>query len=152
MKNLLAISVLLLLSLNLHASVAFTVEGELQENLGDDKDLVQFILLSEGKKVKVTNVDHNITECRSGLFEIVNNFYPEDTYSLLEVHACYEEIKGDAKVCPEIYRPVCGLAQQTECSNDFCIQMLPAPSTYENYCVLHNANASFINMGECEDN
>lgn len=150
MKNFLAIAVLLF-SLTSNASIAFTVEGELKENLEEDNDLVQFTLLSEGQKAKVTNVDHAITGCRIGLFEIVNNYYPQDTYSLLEVYACYEEAKGESKVCPEIYQPVCGISPQQECLNDFCIQMLPAPRTYENYCVLHNANAAFIELGECQE-
>ncbi|GEM_PF-2187674 len=151
MKNVVAILVLLL-SLSTKASIAFTVEGELQVNLGEDSDLAQFILSSNGRRVKVTNVDHKISGCRTGLYEIVNNYYPEDTYSLLEVYACYEELKGESKICPEIYQPVCGVAPQEQCQSDSCTQVLPTPRTYENYCVLHNASANFVALGECDQN
>ena len=148
MKYLLALTTLFL-SLNTFSSVAFTVEGELRANTETDKDLVHMFLLSEGHKVKIINIDRNIIECRSGIYEIVNNFYPEDTYSLLEVHACLQEEEVSGNNCPEIYKPVCGIPEKVECINDFCIQMEPAPKTYENYCVLYSSSASFQSIGEC---
>ena len=149
MKNLLLLTILLT-SLNSFGNVAFTVEGKLEENLGSDKELVHMILTTEHRKFKVVNVDHDVTSCNVGLFKIVNNYYPRDTYSLVEVNECYEEAKGDFKYCPQVYQPVCGMPKKPNCLDRICIQVMPSPKTYSNYCALHNARARFISVGKCQ--
>lgn len=138
MKNLFAL-IILFLSLNSFGSVAFTVEGELQVNAGEDRELANMTLLTGEHEVKIVDFEYIASlGCKQGLFEIVNNFYPEDTYSIVEVYACLQEEELSNQKCEEIYRPVCGN------SND-------ADQTYQNYCSLYKAQASFKSLGECID-
>ena len=137
MKNLFAL-IILFLSLNSFGSVAFTVEGVLQVNAGEDRELANMTLLTGEHEVKIVDFEYIASlGCKQGLFEIVNNFYPEDTYSIVEVYACLQEEELNNQKCEEIYRPVCGTSNDTD-------------QTYQNYCSLYNAEATFISKGKCK--
>lgn len=140
MKNLFTL-IILFLSLNSFGSVAFTVEGELQVNTGDDRELANMILLGGEHVVKIIDFEYKAsTGCKQGLFEIVNNFYPEDTYSIVDVYACLQEEELNNQSCEEIYQPVCGRRSTSE-----------PDKTYQNYCSLHKDQAIFKSLGKCID-
>lgn len=140
MKNLFAL-IILFLSLNSFGSVAFTVEGELQVNTGDDRELASMILISGEHEVKIVDFEYKASAgCKQGLFEIVNNFYPEDTYSIVDVYACLQKEELNNQNCEEIYQPVCGRRDPSEIDQ-----------TYQNYCTLYKAQATFKSLGECTD-
>ena len=133
----LLISFILLITLsNASASVAFTASGKLVPYVGQS-ELVHMTLLTDAGNFNIVSFDHKIQTCESGIFEIVNNFHPKDTYSLLEIYDCNEE-KEDMAYCPEIYMPICGSIKE-------------APRTFGNFCELSTSGAKFLYAGDCQD-
>lgn len=141
---------LLLISLSSIANVAFTVSGKLVPNLGEDNDLIHMILETNKGNFPIVSFDHKIQTCENGLYEIVNNFHPEETFSLIEVYACHDEITEGPAYCPEIHTPVCGQPKMPKCEDNQCIQVMPEIKTYGNFCELLSSGASMEYIGECE--
>ncbi len=55
------------------------------------------------------------------------------------------------KPCTREYAPVCGQPKMPKCAEGMmCMQMMPAPQTYANKCMMENAQAEFIHAGTCE--
>jgi hypothetical protein len=56
-------------------------------------------------------------------------------------------------ICTMEYAPVCWQPAMPECSEWMaCIQMMPAPVTYGNKCMMNAAKATLLNDWECIDN
>lgn len=133
----LLISFVLLISLsNTFANVAFTASGKLVPYVGGS-DLVHMTLLTSAGNFKIVSFDHKIQTCENGIFEIVNNFHPEDTYSLIEIYDCNDE-KEEVAYCPEIYMPICGNIKNVD-------------RTFGNFCELSTSGAKFLYAGDCQD-
>ncbi|OUR97155.1 hypothetical protein A9Q84_12575 [Halobacteriovorax marinus] len=142
---------LLLISLSATANVAFTVSGKLVPNLGENSDLVHMVLKTSAGDFPIVSFDHKVQTCENGLYEIVNNWAPADTYSLLEVYACLDTEEDEPAYCPEIYMPICGQPKMPKCESDVCIQVMPETKTYGNFCELLSSGANFVYNGECEN-
>ena len=140
-----------------HASVAFEVEGTLRVQEVANGPLKMFIETDE-ETLEISNVHTPYGKgCTYGSYIVVNNIFPEGTYTLLEMVECLDdslagEIKDEIVFCPEIWMPVCGQPAMPKCAaGAFCIQVMPKPRTFGNLCELKASNASFIHMGECNN-
>jgi hypothetical protein len=119
-----------------YASTAFTVSGKLVPN-HLPSDVIHMNLLTDAGNFKIVSFDHKIQTCEHGIFEIVNNFHPEDTYSLIEIYDCNNE-KEEVVYCPEIYMPICGSLNQES-------------KTFGNFCELSTSGAKFLYAGDCQN-
>ena len=54
------------------------------------------------------------------------------------------------KACPAVYNPVCGQPPYKCPEGENCAQLMPAPRTYSNKCMLEAAGAEFLHEGECD--
>jgi hypothetical protein len=136
MKTIIA-TILLTLSFNAFSSIAFTVSGKLTPNTGADNNLVHMKLITDAGTFKVVSFDHKVQTCENGIFELVNNFHPEDTYSLIEIYDCYDKVE-EPVYCPEIYMPICGKFNNEE-------------KTFGNFCELTSSGAEFVHPGDCKN-
>ncbi|MFZ8933782.1 MAG: Kazal-type serine protease inhibitor family protein [Bacteriovoracaceae bacterium] len=114
-----------LFSLNLYASIAFEVEGLIEQNQ-------QVILLPQGEKVKISYFSPGVESCSKGRFLIVNSLVEPEQYELIKIVRCDQNL-----VCPKIFEPVCGETDSRQW-------------TFGNACELYEAGAIFINYGACE--
>lgn len=135
MKTIL-VSLLLALSFNSFSNVAFTVSGKLIPNTGSDNQLVHMKLITSAATFKIVSFDHKAQTCENGIFEIVNNFHPRDTYSLIEIYDCYDKSEEAPAYCPEVYMPICGFLNGKL-------------KTFGNYCELTSSGADFVKAGDC---
>ena len=164
MKKLSTIIFLLTITLSFKAiaSIAFDVQGKIKvSNLSSDK--AQFKLVSLGREFTLVDVDLKDIPCKDGVFTIVSNYAPINTYSLLETVRCQSQamsisnnkdnlLDSDPTVCPEIYSPVCAQPKMPACkSGTTCIQLMPSPKTYGNRCEMKRDGATFLLKGECEN-
>ncbi|MDH5581834.1 MAG: Kazal-type serine protease inhibitor [Bdellovibrionales bacterium] len=114
----------MLVSLNLFASVAFEVEGFLQQNQ-------EVILLPQGERIKITYINSEAEACTKGRYLIVNSLTEPEKYELLKVVRCDHSF-----VCPKIFEPVCG-------------EIDGKTWTFGNACELYESNAIFVDYGVC---
>jgi len=140
---------------NAAASVVFEVTGEL--SIIDKMNApLEMSISTEHGVFELTNVHTPFRSCVDGRYAIVNNMYPQGTYTLLEVIDCVPEFidykfeENQVTICPEIYLPVCGQPKMPKCAKGFaCIQVMPAPVVYGNLCELKAAKAQPLPAKSC---
>ncbi|WP_127715894.1 hypothetical protein [Halobacteriovorax sp. HLS] len=135
--KLMIMTLALVMTFTVNANVAFTVNGKLVPYNGSS-DLIHMVLLTKGGNFNVVSFDHKIQTCENGEFEIVQNFYPKNTYSLVEIYDCNDKIDDGPTYCPEVYMPICGSIDLKQ-------------RTFGNYCELTSSGADFLYAGQCEE-
>ncbi len=156
MKTLSMTLLVLLACTNSFANVAFNIEGELII-LDKMNSPLEISITTEDKVYEITNVHLNYTSCEEGEYVIVQNMFPLDTYLLLDVINCipkadnFELNQKSLMICPEIYMPVCGQPKMPKCEDQrVCIQVMPKPQIFGNFCELKVSDASPLPMEMCD--
>jgi len=144
-------------SMSAMASVAFEVEGKLNLNV---KDAIAFPMIeTEHGHLAITNViADSVSKCGFGVYQVVNNIYPADTYTVLKLVDCYDidydwgtVAKSKPAFCPEYYAPVCAQPKMEPCeAGDSCIQVMPDKKTFSNSCFAAMAGAKVVTHQECK--
>ena len=124
------------MTLTINANTSFNVTGKLVPYAGSS-DLIHMVLLTKGGNFNIVSFDHKVQTCENGEFEIVRNFHPDTTYSLIEIYDCNDKIEDAPAYCPEVYMPICGKYENTQ-------------RTFGNYCELTSSGSEFLYAGECE--
>lgn len=135
MKQIIAI-LSILSTYTISANIAFTASGKLVPYKGSN-DLIHMVLLTKGGNFNIVSFDHKIQTCENGEFEIVENFHPAKTYSLVEIYDCNDKADDKPAYCPEVYMPICGTIESVQ-------------RTFGNYCELTTSGAEFLYAGQCE--
>ncbi len=115
----------MILSFNLYASVAFEAEGVIEEN-------EQVIVLPEGTKINIDSMPATISECKKGRFLVVSSMVEPGKVDIIEILRCDESL-----VCPKIFEPVCG-------------ESAGKLRQFGNSCELYEQNAVFVDYGKCK--
>ena len=152
MKKLLALTLTVLMTSSFaFGSVVFKVEGEIKVDEYENTIGPIVHLISEGQVLELSNTPEELMGCKIGVFEVVSNYIPENTYTVLNIIQCLEFEEDHFYGCPKIFNPVCGQPQMPECPEGrFCPMVMPAPRTYGNKCELLNEGAEFLKEGSCE--
>ncbi len=133
------------------ANVAFDIFGRLALTSTGAQIETKFgsITLSELKS--------DLRSCEDGVYTVVSNYAPQNTYTLLEIVKCNDIDLSPATdteklvhlpqpvFCPENYAPVCGRPLNEPYGD------IAAPRTYSNICFMKAAGALKIMNGECSE-
>jgi len=144
------ISLIFILNFNANASVAFEVEGKLNLFKLPNNSQEALILKSNEGELHITNKNYFTYGCKQGEFLVVSNYYPEGTYSIVEILSCEEfEEESSNGGCPKNLDLVCGSPIEYKCENYYCDEFGLKPQTFSNRCDLLKNGARFLYEGPC---
>jgi hypothetical protein len=156
MKHLLA-ALLIAISFNSMANIAFELEGQLELNK-NNKDSIQAMITNDEGTFLITHFEEEKTNCVTGEYILVENMHPQNTFSVLEVNNCAPEYidyslpkNQIVNTCNKVFAPICGRPALEKCDDPrLCLQMPAEPMIYENLCDLKESKAQALPYEMCE--
>ena len=91
MKVLVLLSLLCCFLPQIQASVAFEIEGELECLTNVEGHFQSAFLHTPLGSAEITNLPEKFQKCTKGIFTIVENYFPEETFSILETVECLKD-------------------------------------------------------------
>ncbi|MBT3586978.1 MAG: hypothetical protein HN509_18850 [Halobacteriovoraceae bacterium] len=71
-----------------HASTAFEVQGSLEVVKVDQPGDFGLKIVTEEGELNISELQAKFSFCDRGIYLVVNNYYPEDSYTLLDIIDC----------------------------------------------------------------